>query len=122
MKTLLAVAAITAAMLMPAKAQSFPVEMLGSWCIIDGSNSELAGYMRDSNCPEDGKVVVSPNGYTAMELSCRFTRKTRVTGTSGKFIAAYGYVAKCLGDGKPFVENGKIGVRYDDTLIIEYKR
>jgi hypothetical protein len=120
MKQLLAIAAMTAAMLMPAKVQAFPAEMLGTWCVLDGSSSNVEGYVRDSNCVEDGKLVVSLNGYRGNELSCRFTRKARLTGTSGKFRAAYAYEAKCSGDGHPFTEKGKIGVHYDDTLILEH--
>jgi hypothetical protein len=37
-----------------------------------------------------------------------------------KFRAAYSYEAKCSGDGHPFTEKGKIGVRYDETLILEH--
>jgi hypothetical protein len=120
MKLLLAIAAMTAAMLMPAKAQSFPAEMLGTWCLMDGSSSSPEEYVRDSNCVEDARLVVGLNGYTGNELSCRFTRKTRLTGTSSKFLAAYAYEAKCSGDGHPFTEKGKIGLRDSDTLVIEH--
>jgi hypothetical protein len=119
----IALAIVAAVKVIQARAATpFPAEMLGSWCRSDvHEDGRVEGFVRDSDCSADQKMVLSPNGYRGFgDVSCQFTRKTQYT-ASVKFLAAYHFEARCSWAGQTsFVEKGKIGVRFDDLLIIEH--
>jgi hypothetical protein len=119
----IALAIVVAVKVIQARAatQPFPAEMLGSWCRFDViKDGEVESFVRDSNCSDDQRMVINANGYKGFGgVSCQFTHKTQYP-ASAKFLAAYRFEARCSYAGlTSYVCWGKIGVRHDDTLILE---
>jgi hypothetical protein len=112
----LAIAAALVATVIPAKAEPFPNEMLGTWCV-EYQDSYSVQYIRKQDCNEP--VVFGQDGYvTETEFGCKFTRKTRDRiGATSRFSILFSYEAKCANEVRHFVQRGRIGIRADFLFL-----
>ena len=119
MKTTMMIAAVLAALIVPASAESrvyseMPTTLLGTWCFV--SDDENGTTYKRGQCPADERLTIRNGSYEAVKRGCRWTRGS--VNRLGKFLAG----AKCQGDGHPYDANiGLIEIEDGELFVQEIK-